>query len=143
MTFQQGDAKQPPDRAPIPEKLYFKIGEVAELVGVQTHVLRYWEKEVPAIRPAKSASKQRRYRRRDVELFREIKSLLYKERYTLAGARKYLMSGSRTAEGASVAKSESGPQVACVELPKSLGEDGRLEKARQGLRDLIVFATES
>ncbi len=77
----------------IPDKLYFKIGEVADLVGVQTHVLRYWEKEIPAIRPAKSTSNQRRYRRRDVEIFREIRKLLYQERYTLAGARKRLSPG--------------------------------------------------
>ena len=59
----------------IPDKLYFKIGEVADLVGVQAHVLRYWEKEVAAIRPTKSASNQRRYRRKDVEIFREIRRM--------------------------------------------------------------------
>lgn len=81
--------------SPIPEKLYFKIGEVSALVGVRAHVLRYWEKEVPAIRPGKSASSQRRYRRKDVQVFREIRRLLQEERYTLAGARKRIMAGSK------------------------------------------------
>lgn len=82
----------------IPDKLYFKIGEVSSLVGVRAHVLRYWEKEVSSIRPSKSASNQRRYRRKDVEIFREIKRLLYEERYTLAGARKRIASQSRAGE---------------------------------------------
>ncbi len=77
---------------PIPDKLYFKIGEVAKLVGVQAHVLRYWQSEIPAIRPSKSTSNQRRYRYKDVEIFREIRRLLYQERYTLAGARKRILS---------------------------------------------------
>jgi DNA-binding transcriptional MerR regulator len=80
---------------PIPDKLYFKIGEVSQLVGVRAHVLRYWEKEVPSIRPGKSASNQRRYRYRDVEIFREIRRLLHEERYTLAGARKRIMAGEK------------------------------------------------
>jgi len=76
----------------IPDKLYFKIGEVARIVGVEPHVLRYWEKEVPSIRPSKSGSNQRRYRRVDVEAFCEIRRLLYEERYTLAGAKRCLAS---------------------------------------------------
>lgn len=83
---------------PIPNKLYFKIGEVSQLVGVRAHVLRYWEKEVPSIRPGKSVSNQRRYRRKDVETFREIRRLLQEERYTLAGARKRIMAGDRWRE---------------------------------------------
>ena len=78
-----------PDSA-IPDKLYFKIGEVAKLVGVQPHVLRYWEREVSSIKPGKTAANQRRYRRRDVELFRETKRLLYDEKFTLAGAKQRL-----------------------------------------------------
>lgn len=76
--------------SPIPDKLYFKIGEVAKLVGVQPHVLRYWEREVSSIKPGKTAANQRRYRRRDVELFRETKRLLYDEKFTLAGAKQQL-----------------------------------------------------
>jgi DNA-binding transcriptional MerR regulator len=74
----------------IPEKLYFKIGEVCDLVGVQAHVLRYWETEFPQLSPQKNRSGQRSYRRRDVEISLRIKELLYDDMYTIAGARKKL-----------------------------------------------------
>ena len=93
----------------IPEKLYFKIGEVSQLVGVQPHVLRYWEKEVASIRPGKTASNQRRYRRKDVEVFREIRRLLYEEKFTLAGARKRLLAGERIEDGSSVPEQHADP----------------------------------
>lgn len=74
----------------IPEKIYFKIGEVCELVGVQAHVLRYWETEFPMLSPQKNRSGQRSYRRRDVEIALRIKQLLYDEMFTIAGAKKKL-----------------------------------------------------
>ncbi len=74
----------------IPEKIYFKIGEVCELVGVQAHVLRYWETEFPMLSPQKNRSGQRSYRRRDVEISFRIKQLLYEEMFTIAGAKKKL-----------------------------------------------------
>ena len=74
----------------IPEKIYFKIGEVCELVDVQAHVLRYWETEFPQLAPQKNRSGQRSYRRKDVEISLRIKELLYDELYTIAGARKRL-----------------------------------------------------
>lgn len=74
----------------IPDKLYFKIGEVARITRVKPHVLRYWESEFRIISPKKSLTKQRVYTRRDVELINEIKRLLYKEKYTLEGAKKKL-----------------------------------------------------
>ena len=74
----------------IPDKLFFKIGEVADLVGVEQHVLRYWEEEIEALKPKKNKSGQRLYEKRDVELIYEIKQLLYAEKFTLAGARKKL-----------------------------------------------------
>jgi len=74
----------------IPEKIYFKIGEVCELVGVQAHVLRYWETEFPMLSPQKNRSGQRSYRRRDVEIALRIKQLLYDELFTIAGAKKKL-----------------------------------------------------
>lgn len=74
----------------IPDKLYFRIGEVSRVSGVKPHVLRYWETEFPAITPKKSGSGHRLYRRKDVELILEIKRLLYEERFTIEGARKYL-----------------------------------------------------
>jgi DNA-binding transcriptional MerR regulator len=74
----------------IPDKLYYKIGEVAKFTGVKTHVLRYWETEFKAIRPNKSRSNQRLYRKRDVELILHLKDLLYNQGFTIAGARKKL-----------------------------------------------------
>jgi len=74
----------------IPEKIFFKIGEVCELVGVQAHVLRYWETEFSMLAPQKNRSGQRTYRRRDVEIALRIKELLYDEKFTIAGAKKKL-----------------------------------------------------
>ncbi|WKZ32062.1 MAG: MerR family transcriptional regulator [Thermodesulfobacteriota bacterium] len=72
----------------IPEKLYFKIGEVASITKVKPYVLRYWESEFRIISPKKSLTKQRVYSRRDIELILDIKRLLYKEGFTLEGAKK-------------------------------------------------------
>ena len=74
----------------IPEKLFFKIGEVCELAGVQAHVLRYWESEFPMLAPQKNRAGQRVYRKRDVEMALRIKELLYEDQYTIAGAKKRL-----------------------------------------------------
>jgi DNA-binding transcriptional MerR regulator len=79
----------------IPEKIFFKIGEVCDLVGVQAHVLRYWETEFPMLSPQKNRSGQRTYRRRDVEIALRIKELLYDELFTIAGAKKKLQSELR------------------------------------------------
>jgi len=80
---------------PIPDKIFFKIGEVCELVGVQAHVLRYWETEFPTFSPQKNKSGQRSYRRKDVEVALKIKQLLYKEMFTIAGARQKLQTDAR------------------------------------------------
>ena len=77
-------------RIDLPDKLYFKIGEVAELADVKPHVLRYWESEFPAIRPQKSRSGQRLYRRQDVEAVLAIRHLLYDRRFTIEGARQHI-----------------------------------------------------
>ena len=79
-----------PSAVAIPEKLFFKIGEVCELAGVQAHVLRYWESEFPMLAPQKNRAGQRVYRRRDVEMALRIKELLYEDQYTIAGAKKRL-----------------------------------------------------
>src|SRR5213080_1680959 len=79
----------------IPEKLFFKIGEVCDLAGVQARVLRYWETEFPMLAPQKNRAGQRTYRRRDVEMALRIKELLYDEQYTIAGAKKRLASEIR------------------------------------------------
>jgi len=79
----------------IPEKIYFKIGEVCELVGVQAHVLRYWETEFSMLAPQKNRSGQRSYRRKDVEIALRIKQLLYDDMFTIAGAKKKLQAEMR------------------------------------------------
>ena len=76
--------------AALPDKLFFKIGEVCEITDTQPYVLRYWESEFPALAPAKNSSGQRIYRRRDIETVLRIKQLLYEEGYTIAGAKKKL-----------------------------------------------------
>ncbi len=81
----------------IPEKLFFKIGEVCDIAGVQAHVLRYWETEFPMLAPQKNRAGQRTYRKRDVEMALRIKELLYEEQYTIAGAKKRLASELRGA----------------------------------------------
>ena len=79
----------------IPDKLYFRIGEVARLAGIKPYVLRFWETEFPPLGPRKSGTGHRLYRRKDVELVLEIKRLLYEKRFTIEGARKYLESKSK------------------------------------------------
>src|SRR5919109_4938129 len=83
----------------IPDKLFFKIGEVCDLVGVQPHVLRYWETEFPMLSPQKNRSGQRSYRRRDVEMALRIKQLLYEEGFTIAGAKRKLTGEGRGGSG--------------------------------------------
>lgn len=84
-----------PQAVTIPEKLFFKIGEVCELAGVQAHVLRYWESEFPMLAPQKNRAGQRVYRKRDVEMALRIKELLYEDQYTIAGAKKRLTNDLR------------------------------------------------
>src|SRR6185312_13308976 len=74
----------------IPDKLFFRIGEVSQLVGVEPYVLRYWESEFPGLAPKKSNTGQRMFRRKDVELLLNIKQLLYDKKFTIEGARKAL-----------------------------------------------------
>lgn len=81
----------------IPDKLYFRIGDVSKLAGVKAFVLRYWETEFPQLAPKKSGTGQRLYRRKDVEAVLEIKRLLYEERFTIEGARNYLHSRAQPA----------------------------------------------
>jgi DNA-binding transcriptional MerR regulator len=85
-------AAQPAADPEIPNKLYFRIGEVAKLAGIKPYVLRFWESEFPGLGPKKSGTGHRLYRRKDVELVLEIKRLLYDKRFTIEGARKALES---------------------------------------------------
>ena len=89
---------QKPYHIKIPDKFYFKIGEVSEISGLPGHVLRFWESEFKKIKPRRTASGQRSYTRKDIETILEIKHLLYDKKFTLEGARKYL--NARTEPGA-------------------------------------------
>ena len=91
-----------PDSVDIPDKLYFRIGEVSDLVGVEAYVLRYWETEFPAVGPKKSGTGHRMYRRKEVELLLKIKHLLYEKKYTIEGARQYLSESKKTKRKPSV-----------------------------------------
>jgi DNA-binding transcriptional MerR regulator len=84
-----------PDSPAIPDRLYFKIGDVARICGVETYVLRFWETQFPQLKPNKSGTGQRLYRRHDVELALKIKHLVHTEGYTLAGARQALEQSHR------------------------------------------------
>src|SRR3954451_17276843 len=100
----------------IPNKLFFKIGEVCEITDTQPYVLRYWESEFPALAPAKNSSGQRIYRRRDIETVLRIKQLLYEEGFTIAGAKKRLeqeMAGRAETPGAPLPP-ESTPEPAAA-----------------------------
>src|SRR5919205_1658267 len=106
--------------ATIPEKLFFKIGEVCELAGVQAHVLRYWETEFPMLAPQKNRAGQRTYRRRDVEMALRIKELLYDEQYTIAGAKKKLASEMRAPGKESLQPVQQKPNARSLKPPPSL-----------------------
>jgi DNA-binding transcriptional MerR regulator len=100
----------------IPEKLFFKIGEVCDITGVQAHVLRYWESEFPMLAPQKNRAGQRTYRKRDVEMALRIKELLYEDQYTIAGAKKKLTSEIRGASKLKVVTPDMNAASIAVEV---------------------------
>lgn len=113
----------------IPNKLFFKIGEVCELTETQPYVLRYWESEFPALAPAKNNSGQRIYRRRDIETILRIKSLLYEEGFTIAGAKKRLEQEM---------KEDGGKAQTPVTRPVGNTEaDASLQAIKDGLKDIL------
>ena len=120
-------APSPAGEPEIPNKLYFRIGEVAKLAGIKPYVLRFWESEFHGLGPKKSGTGHRLYRRKDVELVLEIKRLLYDKRYTIEGARKFLESRPKR-ELAKVPpprkQSElfSGVSALCQEMRRELSE---------------------
>ncbi|MHB8880026.1 MAG: MerR family transcriptional regulator [Thermodesulfovibrionales bacterium] len=79
---------------PLPDKLFYKIGEVSKLTGIEAYVLRYWETEFPFLKPRKNKSGQRVYTRKELELVLQVKKMLYQERYTIEGVRKRFGEGS-------------------------------------------------
>ncbi len=118
-------------RPEIPDKLYFRIGEVSRLAGIKPYVLRFWETEFSSLGPKKSGKGHRLYRRKDVELVLEIKRLLYDKRYTIEGARKYLDSRTREISTKSSEK-QSRSQ------PALFGDSGpALEAIRKELTEIL------
>jgi DNA-binding transcriptional MerR regulator len=120
-------ALQQAETPEIPDKLYFRIGEVSALLGVETYVLRYWETEFPSLAPKKSGTGHRLYRRKDVELLLRIKHLLYEKRFTIEGARQSLQGESPKARGprpAEPPKQQASlfPNDALPEIRKQLAE---------------------
>lgn len=101
-----------PTQVVIPDRLYFKIGDVGQICGLETYVLRFWESQFPQLKPNKGGTGQRLYRRRDVEMVLEIKRLVHDEGYTLAGARQALESITRRREPARPPEPEPAPRVA-------------------------------
>ena len=117
----------------VPDKNFFKIGEVCRLTDTQPYVLRFWESEFPSLAPQKTRSGQRLYRRADIQMVVRIKQLLYEESYTIAGARKQLENA------------DSGPPPEAKPVRKAGGAgrdsraDERLEWVRKELRDLLTL----
>jgi DNA-binding transcriptional MerR regulator len=104
---------------PFPQKLYYKIGEIGEITGVPSHVLRFWEKQFPQLAPNKTRSGHRLYKKRDIQIILHIKDLLYNKRYTIKGARESLTTWK-----------EAG-----LEAPPALAPSGELlGRLREGLR---------
>lgn len=108
------------DESEVPVKLYYRIGEVSHIVGVEPHVLRYWESEFRSIRPQKSRKGQRIYSRRDVDKLLKVKDLLYTHGFTIAGARKRLREGGAEPE-AKAAAAEVEPRAELAAQPPARG----------------------
>jgi len=133
----------------IPEKLFFKIGEVCELAGVQAHVLRYWESEFTMLAPQKNRAGQRVYRKRDVEIALRIKELLYEDQYTIAGAKKRLANDLRAGGKLKIVSSEddvqdsetNGSQAASGGMTTSRTAEDRksLRKVARELREILAL----
>jgi DNA-binding transcriptional MerR regulator len=102
----------------IPEKLFFRIGEVCALIKVQPHVLRYWETEFPMLAPQKNRAGQRVYRRKDVEMVFRIRDLLYEEKFTIAGAKRKLLDDARSGN-----TSKPKPAAEQLSMETALGGD--------------------
>jgi DNA-binding transcriptional MerR regulator len=118
------------DPKKIPNKLFFKIGEVCEITDTQPYVLRYWESEFPALAPAKNSSGQRIYRRRDIETVLRIKQLLYDEGFTIG--RVETPQPTPTGNGGGAAGAGAGEREAA-------GRDDAIKQLREGLREILTL----
>jgi DNA-binding transcriptional MerR regulator len=121
------DVALQPGSPEIPDKLYFKIGEVSELLGVEPYVLRYWETEFPVLSPKKSGTGHRLYRRKDVELLLRIKHLLYEKRFTIEGARQTMHADSHAPK----------PRPVPKRVQRELFSDDPIPEIRRELSDIL------
>lgn len=117
--------------SPIPDKLYFRIGEVAKLCKVEAYVLRFWETEFPQLKPHKSGTGQRLYRKRDVELALRIKRLLHSEGYTIAGARQVFAAEVREPQ------KKLQPELPLKRSTEVSPIDARLKKLRLEVKEIL------
>jgi len=127
----------------IPNKLFFKIGEVCDITDTQPYVLRYWESEFPALAPAKNSSGQRIYRRRDIETILRIKQLLYEEGFTIAGAKKRLeaeLAGKAdTPSSLAALPPDTAPvEPAVASVDGDAGTRAALKEVREQLREILT-----
>lgn len=120
-----------PHEAVIPDKLYFRIGEVAKLCGVETYVLRFWETEFPQLRPNKSGTGQRLYRKKEVELALRVRRLLHDEGYTIAGARQVLAQESGKSKAPQLPLIDGGSQE------RSRTMQAKIQRLRTEMRELL------
>jgi len=120
----KNSGKQNEEEILIPDKLYFRIGEVASLCRLPAYVLRFWESEFPQLKPIKSSTGQRMYRRRDVESVLRIKQLLYQQGFTISGARQQLR-----------AEVKSDKSQAAIPFPMQSAPE--IQHIRQGLREIL------
>lgn len=131
---------QPAGSSDIPDKLYFRIGEVSRLCDIPAYVLRFWESEFPQLKPHKGGTGQRLYRRRDVEAVLHIKSLLYDEGYTIPGARQALKTEQRTKAPQLPLAIESGAsrEAASSRSASPHSASPQLRRLQKDLRDLLA-----
>jgi DNA-binding transcriptional MerR regulator len=132
----QASRKHAADAPVIPDRLYFKIGDVARICGVETYVLRFWETQFPQLKPNKSGTGQRLYRRRDVELTLEIQRLVHKEGYTISGARQALEGGVRRPASPAQQKPEPSAEPAPMMLQRTDAMKAAILQARTELREI-------
>ena len=130
---------------PIPAKRYFTIGEVAELCGVKTHVLRYWEQEFTQLRPVKRRGNRRYYQHHEVLMIRRIRELLYEQGFTISGARNKLHELAQLARQASVAQGMDPPQLDEPDVPvmasSGMDEGEPIAQLRRHLQEIRTLLT--
>ena len=121
----------------VAKKLYYRIGEVCEIVGVEAHVLRYWETEFPPLAPPKNRAGQRTYRAKDIEMLLTIRRLLYEEGFTIAGARKQLSRVPRDARTAEQPPAEAAAASRTQTPPVAPAQ--RLNRVREELENILTL----